>query len=122
MKTLYYPRLVADDFYTLNYFFEEQYKNSLNRTRLNYGLSLLSLVGAWGLSYTLRFKKTTFGVVSLFSTFASFKLLENLNEKNMQNRLNNKAYDVAVKYPEIKFSKVVYTKSEEVSKRTLPLF
>lgn len=122
LKTLYYPRLVTDDFCALNHYFEEQFKSAANKTRLNYGLSLLSAVGAWGLAYSFKLKRTTFLGLTLLSAYGAFSGLEYLKTSSMQNRLNEKAYDVAVKYPEIKFSQVVYTKSSEVSKRVTPLY
>jgi len=122
LKTLYYPRLVADDLNVLNHYFEEQFKSSANKTHLNYGLSTLSAVGAWALAYSFKLKKTTFLGLTLISAYGAFRGLENLNRSSMQNRLNEKAFDVAVKYPEIKFSQVVYTKSSEVAKRITPLY
>ncbi len=122
LKTLYYPRIVTDDFYTLNHYFEEQYKDSLNRTRTNYGLSLLSSIGAWSMAYSFKLKKSTFIALTLLSAYGAFRGLEYLNCKKLQNKLNEKAYDLAVKYPEIKFSQVVYTKSSEVSKKITPLY
>jgi hypothetical protein len=83
---------------------------------------MISGFGAWGLSYTFMLKRTTFFALTLVSAYAAFRGLEYLNTRSMQNRLNERAYDVAVKYPEIKFSQVVYTKSSEVSKRITPLY
>mgnify|MGYP001807930071 CR=1 FL=1 len=122
LKTLYYPRLVTNDYYTLNHFFEEQFKSSANRTRMNYGLSLFSAVGAWGLAYSFKLKRSTFLALTFLTAFGAFRGLECLNSKNLQNKLNEKAFDVAVKYPEIKFSQVVYTKSSEVAKKITPLY
>ena len=67
-------------------------------------------------------KRTTFAALTLLSAYGAFRGLECLNDKNLQNRLNEKAYDVATQYPEIKFSQVVYTKSSEVSKKVVPLY
>jgi len=122
LKTLYYPRLVTDDYYILNHYFEDQFKQSANRTRLNYGLSLFSTVGAWSLAYSLKLKRSSFFALTLLSAYGAFKGLEYLNSKSLQNRLNEKAYDIAVKYPEIKFSQIVYTKSSELSKKITPLY
>ncbi len=122
LKTLYYPRLVAQDYNNLKHYFESEYKYSTDRRRLNYGLSLLSGFGAWGLSYTFKFKKSTFALLTLVSAVGAFKALESLNTKSLQNKLNGKAFSIATKYPEIKFSKIVYTKSSEVAKSTVPLY
>jgi len=60
--------------------------------------------------------------LTLLSAYGAFRGLECLNSHNLQKRLNEKAYDIAVKYPEIKFSQVVYTKSTEVAKKITPLY
>lgn len=122
LKTLYFPRLIADDYYVLNHYFSEEYKSLTKKTRLNYGLSMLSAFGAWGFAYSFKLKRSTFLGLTLLSAYGAFRGLEYLNTKNMQKILNEKAYDIAVKYPEIKFSQVVYTKSSEVSKKITPLY
>ena len=85
-------------------------------------MSLFSAVGAWGFAYSFKLKRTTFLGLTLVSAYGAFRGLEYLNTRSMQNRLNEQAYDVAVKYPEIKFSQVIYTKSGEVAKRITPLY
>jgi hypothetical protein len=111
-----------NDYYTLNHFFEEQYKSTASRTRFNYGLSLASFVGTWGLAYSLKMKKFSFISLTLFTAFATFNGLEHMASKSLQRNLNVKATEIARNYPEIKYSDVVYTSSDEVAKRTLPLY
>ena len=106
----------------MNHFFEEQYKNTANRTRINYGLSLASFLGSWSFAYSMKFKRSSFISLTLLTAFATFKGLEYTGTKSLQRKLNSKACDIAKNYPEIKFSNVVYTDSSEVSKRNLPLY
>jgi hypothetical protein len=70
----------------------------------------------------MRMKKTSFISLALLTGFATFKSLEHLGSKNLQKNLNAKAIEIARNYPEIKYSDVVFTKSDEVAKRTLPLY
>ena len=122
LKTLYYPRLAINDYYILNHFFEEQYKKTATRTRINYGLSLASVLGTWSIAYSMKFKRSSFISLTLLTAFATFKGLEYMGTNSLQRKLNAKACDVSRNYPEIKFSNVVYTSSSEVAKKTLPLY
>lgn len=83
---------------------------------------MASTTGAWALAYTMRMKKASFITLTLFTAFATFNGLEYMGNRSLQRKLNAKAIDIARNYPEIKYSDVVYTNSQEVSKRTLPLY
>lgn len=81
-----------------------------------------SVLASWGLAYSMKMKKTSFISLTLLTAFATFNGLEYMGTKSLQRNLNAKASEIARNYPEIKYSDVVYTKSEEVGKRTLPLY
>lgn len=70
----------------------------------------------------MRLKKASFISLTLLAGFGVFNGLEYLGSKKLQLNLNAKATEIARNYPEIKYSDVVYTNSNEVAKRTLPLY
>jgi len=83
---------------------------------------LASIIGTWSLAYSMRLKKTSFISLTLLTAFATFNSLEYMASKKLQRNLNAKATEIARNYPEIKYSDVIYTNSNEVAKRTLPLY
>jgi hypothetical protein len=99
--------------------FEDQLRNYNNKVRFSYLISAGSVLGTWSMAYLYRFKFSSF----VFSTFASFFTvhygLSSLYSKQMKNTLNFAAIEVAKKYPQIKYSKVEYTKSSEIAPQKL---
>jgi hypothetical protein len=94
--------------------FEEEYKSLNNKKRLNYLLSLSSGLATWALAYSYRLKFTTFLVATACTYFGVKLALDSQASCKMQKNLNNFAYSLSEKYPEVKYSKVVYTKSDEI--------
>ena len=83
---------------------------------------MASVIGTWSLAYSMKMKKASFISLTLLTAFATFKGLELMGTRSLQRNLNAKAEDIARNYPEIKFSEVVYKESNEVAKKTLPLY
>ncbi len=99
--------------------FEDEYKTLCNKQRFNYLLALGSSVATWGLAYKFRMKFSSFFVATAFAYFATKTTLDSLVGRRMQKGLNRFAGNMALNYPEVKFSRVVYTKSEEIKKEKL---
>lgn len=116
---MYYPGLTSDDLHSLLDKFEEQLRYYNNKRRFSYLFSAGSVLGTWSMAYLYRFKFSSF----VFSTIASFFAVQcGLNavySRQMKNTLNLHATDLSKKYPQIKYSKVEYTKSSEVAPQKL---
>lgn len=119
MKTIYYPKLTEEDLHILMDKFQEQFKKLNNRNRLSYVLSLGSFVGGWALAYRYRFTFGTFILTSIFSFVGAKLALDRYFNNNMIRNLNNYAETIAVKYPEIKYSKVEFVPSSQVTYQKL---
>jgi hypothetical protein len=114
LKFLYFPKLTTNDMHILLDKFEDEYKSLNNKNRFNYLLSLSSGLGTWALAYSYRLKFTTFLVATACTYFGAKWALDCRASFIMQRNLNNFAYSFSEKYPEVKYSKVVYTKSKEI--------
>ncbi len=119
LKTLYYPNLSSSDMHNLLDRFEEEYKTFSNRSRFAYVASFGSLFGTWALAYKYRFKFTSFLGATSIAYVATKWTLDQFSASRMSKNLNTFASIVAVKYPEIKFSRVEYTKSSEIKNQKL---
>lgn len=114
MKVLYYPKITNEDFNVLMDNFEIQYKSLNNKNRFGMFLALGSAAFSWSLAYSLRMKFSGF-VVSTVGTFIlAKKMAEIYNSSQMNKSLNTIAHNIAFKYPEIKYSTVEYSSSNDV--------
>jgi hypothetical protein len=119
LKTLYYPKLTSNDVHFLFDKFEEEYKSLSNKKRFAYIASLGSLFGTWALAYTYKFKFYSFLATSALAYVATKYTLDKSAHSRMGHNLNNVAEGIAKKYPEIKYSRVQYVKSSEISHKKL---
>jgi hypothetical protein len=119
LKFLYYPGLTSEDLHGLVDKFEDQLRMFNSKKRLTYALASGSVIGTWALAYTYRFKFSSF----LFSTVFSFFLvnygLRNYFSGAMKHNLNSSAEALSTKYPKVKYARVQYTKSSEISHNKL---
>ena len=95
--------------------FEEEYKSLNNKNRFAYVISLGSVIGTWSLSYCYKFKFYSFLASSVFAYAATKYFLNQISTSRMKSNLSCVAETIAKKYPEIKYSKVKYVKSSQIS-------
>ena len=114
LKVLYYPKLTSDDLHNLLDRFEDEYRSLNHKNRVSYLLSAGSALGTWALAYRYRFKFTTFLLTTAVAFAATKYTLNQFAQSRMTSNLNSSAQSIANNYPQIKFSRVEYTRSSEV--------
>lgn len=114
LKVLYYPKITSGDFHSLLDLFEQEYSKLNQKKRFGYLLSAGSVLFTWGLAYRYRFKLPTFALTTLASFGLSKVALDSLYHNSMHHALNSYANNLAKNYPEIKYARVEYKKSNEL--------
>ncbi len=95
--------------------FEDQYRGYQSKVRMSYPLSLGVALSTWGLAYRYSLKFPGFLAMSLLALVGSNYGFRCYFNSSMISRLNDSAFDIAKKYPEIKFSRMEFTNSENVA-------
>ena len=111
LKTLYFPKLITEDYMKLTKLFEEKSASFHRQKFFSYGI-VFGVAGlTWGMAYRNNFKIGGF-VILTGGTFFVLKYFVDRHFLNSLNwNLNFQSRAIAEKYPEIKYLSIEYVKS-----------
>ncbi len=116
LKVLYYPHITKEDYSALTNRFSEEYKKNSSNNRFTFVTTIGATLFSWYLSSAMRFKVTTFGLLTVGSAVTTHYLLGKYFQNKMNKKLNGYASSIANKYSDIKYLKVNYTTTDKLAK------
>jgi hypothetical protein len=96
--------------------FSEEYKKNSSNNRFTFATSIGAALFSWYLSSAMKFKVTTFGLLTIGSALTTHFLFRKYYQNKMKNNLNGYASSIANKYSDIKYLKVNYTTTDKLAK------